>query len=48
MINKLLNKKVKLSNNDDLPIIIEKLKELKMLVYLISICFNWIKVRIFF
>ena len=30
MSNKLLNKKVKLSNNDDLPIIIEKLKELKI------------------
>ena len=29
MSNKLLNKKVKLGNNDDLPIIIEKLKELK-------------------
>ena len=30
MSNKLLNKNVKLSNNDDLPIIIEKLKELKI------------------
>ncbi len=30
MSNKLLNKKVKLSNNNDLPIIIEKLKELKI------------------
>ncbi len=30
MSNKLLNKKVKLGNNDDLPIIIEKLKELKI------------------
>lgn len=30
MENKLLNKKVKLSNNDDLPFIIEKLKELKI------------------
>ena len=30
MKNKLLNKKVKLGNNDDLPIIIEKLKELKI------------------
>lgn len=30
MKNKLLNKKVKLSNNDDLPFIIEKLKELKI------------------
>ena len=30
MSNKLLNKKVKLGNNNDLPIIIEKLKELKI------------------
>ena len=30
MKNKLLNKKVKLGNNNDLPIIIEKLKELKI------------------